>query len=375
MVLLWTHPHPRASTTTSGTTGSTGRCGTSADAHGDEKLAGEQSGAARLLADHHRRPGDRAAARSREWQVHEAASAACSGACSVDPVSGWVIGVSYVLGLFLVVDAARDPALRAGRPQQGLEALPAGRRRPGRARAHRPTPGAGAAPRGRRAARIAAWRPTLPRKRERRALSRLVSRSERQGAPRCWWDGGRWTAHTGPREGTGGNGRGGHRPRRSRGDGGVPAEARGDPNAFRGRVRGDWRSPSWSAASTCSSDPRSTATPSTVRQIDQGTSDLSGGGLTPSDAFADRGRAPICRSASSPARVGFLIWWYRGYSQPAGDSRGDPLPLLRRLGDRSLVRPVPEARSRPKQIGNDIWRSAETPAARGNAQWTRPKSP
>jgi eukaryotic-like serine/threonine-protein kinase len=71
--------------------------------------------------------------------------------------------------------------------------------------------------------------------------------------------------------------------------------------------------------------------------------------------------------ASLAAIVGFLVWWYRAYSNLPGIT-GRPHRFGRGWSIGAWFIPIFNL-WRPKQIGNDIWRSGDA-AARGNAEWT-----
>jgi len=65
--------------------------------------------------------------------------------------------------------------------------------------------------------------------------------------------------------------------------------------------------------------------------------------------------------------VGFLVWWYRAYSNLPGLT-GQALRFGRGWSIGGWFVPILSL-WRPKQIANDIWRGAD-PAARGNSAWT-----
>jgi hypothetical protein len=65
--------------------------------------------------------------------------------------------------------------------------------------------------------------------------------------------------------------------------------------------------------------------------------------------------------------IGFLIWWFRAYSNVAGLTR-QRLRFGRGWSIGAWFVPILSL-WRPKQIGNDIWRAGD-PAASGNTNWT-----
>jgi membrane protease YdiL (CAAX protease family) len=71
--------------------------------------------------------------------------------------------------------------------------------------------------------------------------------------------------------------------------------------------------------------------------------------------------------ASLVAIVGFLIWWYRAYSNLPGIT-GQPWRFGRGWSIGAWFIPFFNF-VRPKQIGNDIWRGGD-PRASGNPNWT-----
>jgi eukaryotic-like serine/threonine-protein kinase len=71
--------------------------------------------------------------------------------------------------------------------------------------------------------------------------------------------------------------------------------------------------------------------------------------------------------ASLAAIVGFLVWWYRAYSNLPGIT-GRPHRFGRGWSIGAWFIPIFNL-WRPKQIGNDIWRGGDA-AAPGNAAWT-----
>ena len=83
------------------------------------------------------------------------------------------------------------------------------------------------------------------------------------------------------------------------------------------------------------------------------------------DAF---GAASILYGVSAlTGAIGFLIWWWRAYSNLPGITRQE-LRFGRGWAIGAWFVPILNL-WRPKQIGNDIWRGGD-PNARGNRDWT-----
>jgi len=184
-----------------------------------------------------------------------------------------------------------------------------------------------------------------------------------------YWNGGAWTSYTGPREGTQGPPPKG--PFEDPASSPAKEEEEEAPKALHGTAWWAYSVLAFSALANLFYLVVSLIYAGKVQtQIDTGSLTLA----QAEDAEHLFGIGGIVWAISLVAGgIGFLIWWYRAYSN---------LPGLTGYGRRfgrgwsigAWFVPILSL-WRPKQIGNDIWRGGD-PEAKGNERWmTLPVSP
>ncbi len=184
-----------------------------------------------------------------------------------------------------------------------------------------------------------------------------------------YWDGEGWTGYTGPREGR-------SAPPRIEPPPGAPAtvpppigEARPrrvDPPKRLGSIA--W----WAYVLLAATLLVSAAdVPIALNYADKIQTQIDDHSLTRQEALDAEDAYAVVTGiyglASLAAVVGFLVWWYRAYSNLPGIT-GRPVRFGRGWSIGAWFVPILNL-WRPKQIGNDIWRGGD-PGAKGNPEWT-----